>query len=115
MRSSSSNTNYKSPLISDTRQADRIPLIVGVTGHRDPHAGCVERVHSETEDLLIQLYSRYRSTPLVVLSAIAEGCDRIVADVVFALASEGLNIRLVVVTPMPIANYQEDFEGESLT
>jgi hypothetical protein len=79
------------------------PLIVGVTGHRDLRQEDLEtlRIHID------KIFDQYcpAATPLRVLSPLADGADRLVAQV--ALKRGG---RLVVILPMDRALYEEDFK-----
>ncbi|HKV54541.1 MAG TPA: hypothetical protein VJN94_07835 [Candidatus Binataceae bacterium] len=89
-----------------SRVDPRIPLVVGVTGHRDLHpqaraelTGCVRQVFA-------RLKRSYPSTPITLISPLAEGADRLVAEV--ALSDE-VNATLMVALPMPRALYERDF------
>jgi hypothetical protein len=60
--------------------------------------------------LLREFQKRYSSTPIVLLSPLAEGADRLVAEVALEVGA-----RLVVPLPMPQHLYEEDFRSpESL-
>jgi hypothetical protein len=85
----------------------RIPLILGVTGHRTLDA-TDERLIRLVSDELIKLRNTLPDTPFVILSPLAEGADRLVAR----LAMEHLHARLIVPLPLPLAEYQNDFETE---
>ncbi|HTU81487.1 MAG TPA: hypothetical protein VMF61_05115 [Candidatus Acidoferrales bacterium] len=84
-----------------------VPLVVGVAGHRDlpsdagPLRDCVRATLREMRDA-------YPNTPIVLLSALAEGADRLVA-------SEGLDLGFALRVPLPmeIAEYERDFESEA--
>ncbi len=89
----------------------RIPfsLRVAVTGHRvlaDPAA--VTRAVDEAIDLIVRrLPGAARGTcPLVAVSALADGADRVVARSVLRRPGG----RLEVILPMPAAEYIKDFE-----
>src|SRR4051794_27424024 len=81
-----------------------IPLVLGIVGHRDL---CPEQIPA-IEKLLRQLFqdlrSKYPQTPLVLLSALAEGADCLAARVALDCGAQ-----LVVPLPMPIVLYQRDF------
>jgi hypothetical protein len=81
-----------------------LPLVIGVTGHRDLRAQDVDRLKEEVGKAFGALNGRYPNTPLVLLSSLAEGADRLVTEV--ALSS---GMGLIVVLPMPRALYEEDF------
>jgi hypothetical protein len=59
----------------------RAPLIIGITGHRDLRPQDLEALSEQVRQILRKLKSRYSSTPLVMLSALAEGTDRLAAKV----------------------------------
>ena len=83
------------------------PLTIGVTGHRDLRDDDLEHLERKVKHIFQKLRRDYPSTPLVVLSALAEGADRLVARI--ALRPES-GARLVVPLPMPRALYALDFE-----
>jgi hypothetical protein len=82
-----------------------LPLVIGVTGHRDLVPTETDRIRVRVRSLLIDLDRRYPERRLRVMSALAEGADRIVAEVAVQLG-----IQLVVPLPMPKATYAEDFD-----
>jgi hypothetical protein len=90
-------------------EIDRVqaPLTIGVTGHRDLRDDDIDRLERKVEQIFERLRRQYRFTPLVVLSALAEGADRLVARI--ALRPE-FGARLVVPLPMPRMLYALDFE-----
>ena len=77
---------------------EKIPLVIGVTGHRNLHPEETELLQDQVRQLLRFLQQRYPDTPLLLLSPLAEGADRLVAKV--ALAEK---IRLIVPLPLPVA------------
>jgi len=84
------------------------PLVIGVTGHRDLRDE--DRIHlaAKVKEILLDLRKDYPATPLVVISALAEGADRLVAEV--ALAPD-VGARVVAPLPLPLAMYEQDFES----
>ena len=88
--------------------ADRLPLVIGVTGHRDLRPQDVARLEQEVAAIIARLrrdYLRGDETPMIVLSALAEGADRLVARVALAQG-----VKLVAPLPLPIEEYRRDFE-----
>jgi hypothetical protein len=83
-----------------------LPLVIGVTGHRDLREEHYERLRSLVIDFFNRLRAYYPSTPLVLISPLAEGADRLVAKV--ALDAFPDQVRLVVPLPMPKALYEAD-------
>lgn len=93
MTSASSLTNAANPLPT------AIPLIVGVTGHRDLVAEDVLRIKELLREVLLTLKKKYPHTPLVLLSPLVEGADQLVAEV--ALEAD-IGARLVAVLCWPL-------------
>ena len=83
------------------------PLVIGVTGHRDLRPEDVPHLEQKVKQIFQRFREHYPSTPLLVLSPLAEGADRLVARV--GLLPE-FGARLVVPLPMPAALYEYDFE-----
>jgi len=88
---------------------DRLPLVIGVTGHRDLREEDVPRLEREVQSILAQLRRGYLGgegeKPLIVLSALAEGADRLVARVALAQGAQ-----LIAPLPLPPEEYRRDFE-----
>jgi len=88
---------------------DRLPLVIGVTGHRDLRDQDVQTLEREIAAIIERLRHDYLhgdgETPIIVLSSLAEGADRLVARVALAHGA-----RLVAPMPMPIDEYRRDFE-----
>src|SRR5688572_2762866 len=96
--------------ISESRSGPAMPipfataLIVGVTSHRDLDAAQLPTLRAQLADALTRLRDEFPELPLVVLSPLAEGGDRLAAEVALQLGA-----RLVVPLPMPVDVYAEDF------
>ncbi len=88
---------------------DRLPLVIGVTGHRDLRGQDVSRLEAEVAGIIARLRRDYLEddveTPIIVMSALAEGADRLVARVALAQGA-----RLIAPLPMPREEYGRDFE-----
>ncbi|HYL01792.1 MAG TPA: hypothetical protein VEU54_00085 [Steroidobacteraceae bacterium] len=83
-----------------------IPLIVGVTSHRDIAAGEIASVRALVREFFERLQREFPQMPLVVLSALAEGGDQLAAAEALAAGA-----RLVAPLPLPPDLYVEDFTG----
>jgi len=83
-----------------------VPLVIGVTSHRNIPAREMEAVWQRVRDFFSRLRSEYPGLPLVVLSSLAEGGDQWVAEE--AIAS---GIRLIAPLPLKRAQYALDFEA----
>jgi hypothetical protein len=82
----------------------RTELIVGVTSHRDLDPAQLPELRAQVREALAQLHERYPDLALVVVSALAEGGDRLVAE-----AGLDAGARLVVPLPLPLGLYRQDF------
>lgn len=94
-----------------------IPITLGVSGHRDIVLDDMDDLRHKVEGLLQDLSKRFPSTPLRMLTGLADGADRLVADVFLeergrAIAS-GKRVakhwKLVATLPMPASEYKADF------
>lgn len=81
-----------------------MPLVVAVTGHRDLAPNEHAQIKAQVRDCLLRLRNDYPGRIIAVMSSLAEGADRLVAEVALAL-----EMPLTVVLPMPRALYAEDF------
>ena len=90
-------------------QPARVPLVIGVTGHRDLRTRDVSALEREVRAIITRLRHDYigenNETPLILISALAEGADRLVARVALALG-----VHLIAPLPLPVAEYRQDFE-----
>lgn len=78
-------------------------IILGVTGHRVLAER--EKVRAGVQRALDRIRAAFPGKPLAVLSALAEGADRLVAQEAIA----GANARLIAVLPLPVDEYIADF------
>ncbi len=88
---------------------DRTELVLGVAGHRDLTPESWEYARKEVSDFLLQLRKLLPDTPIRLVSGMADGADRLVAD---EALSQGLSVDAVM--PMPMDLYRSDFSAESL-
>jgi len=86
------------------RRSYAVPLVVAVTGHRDLVPAEIPFIRSRVRDCLFALRYEYPSRIVVVMTALAEGADRLVAEEALKLG-----LPLSVVLPMPRALYEQDF------
>ena len=91
----------------EMRSQFALPLVIAVTGHRDLVADEIPAIRRLVKDLFIDLSRRNSDRTLRVMSALAEGADRLVAEEALALGLE-----LVVPLPMARHHYVQDFETE---
>ena len=84
-----------------------LPIVVGVTGHRMIDAAHVASLERTVGRMLGELRRDYPSSPLTVLSPLAEGADRLVARVALEAGAH-----LVVPLPFEYGRYVADFTTE---
>jgi hypothetical protein len=87
------------------------PLVVGVTGHRDLRPEDLEELKKQVREILNGLRTQYPSTPIILLSPLAEGADRLAASVAL---EDSVWMRLAVPLPMPQPLYEQDFQTRDL-
>ncbi len=82
------------------------PLVIGVTSHRNIPAREIEPLRLRVRDFFARLQRDFPDLPLVVLSALAEGGDQLVAEEALSAGA-----RLVAPLPLPRDLYLDDFNG----
>jgi hypothetical protein len=76
-----------------------VPLVLGVTGHREFRPGDEEPLRTLVTSVMGDIRLRCAHTPLILLTPLAEGADRLVAKV-------ALDAGAWLVVPMPFARAQ---------
>jgi hypothetical protein len=89
---------------------NRVPLVIGVTGHRDLREQDIPLLEREFGDIISRLRRDYirdesDAPPLVLISALAEGADRVAARVALAMG-----VKLIAPLPLPAEEYRKDFQ-----
>ena len=82
-----------------------VPLVVGVTGHRELAEHDRQPLCDAVRSILRRLRNERPTGPLVVVTPLAEGADQLVATVAIA----EFDAQLVVPLPLPRAEYERDF------
>lgn len=82
-----------------------IPLVIAVTGHRDLVPAEVPGIREQVRAMLQMMQQRYPHRRLRVMSPLAEGADRLVAEC-------ALDLGIDLTAPLPMAKdlYLDDFE-----
>jgi len=80
-------------------------LTIGVTGHRDLVTDEIPVLKEKVREFFLQLRNSFPGLDLQLINPLAEGSDRLVADV-----AQELGIELIVPLPMPQEDYERDFE-----
>ncbi len=116
-----------------------LSLVIGVTGHRDLRPGDIETLKAHVETIFDRLEDEYANpswflerklrgllpalanwfkdrrrkragaTPMIVLSALAEGADQLVAQIAY---DRGLPV--IAPLPLPVKEYRRDFELQAI-
>jgi len=81
-----------------------LPLVVGVTGHRDPPEETEATLRERFREILLRLKRRYPEMPLLVLSGLAAGADMVAAEEAIQL-----DVAVMGCLPMPQTEYEKDF------
>lgn len=89
---------------------ETIPIVVGVTGHRNMRSEDREMLYGAVVRTLTELRVRCPHSELVMLNSLAEGADQLCAE-----AAEALSIPLIVALPMDRTEYERDFSGDALS
>jgi hypothetical protein len=82
-----------------------LPLVLGITGHRDLREEDLPILEARVREVFQDFAARYPSTPLLLLSPLAEGADRLAARVAL-----GCGAQLASPLPLPVELYEKDFE-----
>lgn len=87
-----------------------LPFVISVTGHRDLVTEDIPMIQQMVKAKLIECIEKYPATPIVLLTGMAEGADRLVAKVAL-----DLDIGVIAVLPMESVEYEKDFrDSESI-
>jgi hypothetical protein len=79
-------------------------LIFGVSGHRDPIPSAIPQLKAQLEVVFSRFRAAYPDTPFELLSPLAEGADRLAAEVALSY-----QVKLLVPMPLAQAEYELDF------
>ena len=87
-----------------------LPLILGVTGHRDLRQKDIPELRRRVQQALRLIQQQWvqsqngAGAPIILLSALAAGADQLAAEVAL---KEGLEV--IAALPMPLEEYEKDF------
>ena len=95
--------------MSDATPPHSSPLVIGVSGHRDPHPGAVPQLSRQVDAFLADLKRRLPDTELRIMTGMAQGADLLVAR---AACKAGWKVDAVL--PLPLERYVEDFDADSV-
>ena len=86
-----------------------LPLVVGITGHRDLPVESEGPLRERFGELLTRMQQQYPAMQILVLSGLAAGADIVAAEVAL-----DRGIAVLGCLPMPQADYEIDFTPEEL-
>lgn len=81
-----------------------IPIVIGVTGHRDLRDQDIQLLRELASNELKKLMAQYPNSEFVMLNSIASGADTVCAE-----AALELGIKLICPLPLPTQEYRKDF------
>jgi hypothetical protein len=84
------------------------PYVIAVTGHRDLRPQDLAALREEVRKVLVGIRARVGSTPLLLLSGLAEGADQLVAEVALEVG-----VPLAAILPMPLDIYRVQMPEEA--
>ena len=88
-------------------QSQSIPLTIGLIGHRKLPSQELDGIVAEFDDFLAGLLGSFKHTPILLLTSLAEGADRIALHSRFRDS-----LTICAVFPFEIEDYKSDFQGE---
>jgi len=86
-----------------------IPIVVGVTGHRDIVESDIPKLCDVVREELTKLKTTYGNSEIIMLNSLASGADTLCAKVAFELG-----IKVISPLPMEKEEYEKDFSEEEL-
>lgn len=86
----------------------KIPLLIGIVGHRDLVPEQVPQIRAAIEQVLRRLSSAYPDVRPVLLTSMAEGADLLGSEVALALG-----ISIICVLPFSAAECRQDLQSET--
>jgi len=89
------------------KKTHSIPLIFGITGHRDLRDEDIPKLKNSLYSLFTEFQTKYPNTELITISALAEGADMLVAEIV-----KELGLTLHVLLPYQEKEYLNSFEDK---
>jgi len=90
---------------SDSRRRNaQIPMLIGVTGHRDLASTEVHDLRAHIRAFFLGLIQSYPDVPLLLATSLSEGADLLVTEEALALG-----IDCFAILPMPLDQYRKEF------
>lgn len=87
----------------------KIPLIIGVAGHRDLLERDISALEDSTRKIFAELRIKMPHTPFLIISSLAEGADRLFTGI----ALDEYKADLIVPLPFDSEEYLKDFKTDT--
>ena len=87
-----------------------IPIMIGVTGHRNLHPDQIPEIKKKVQEQLKSLAASYKHSPVIMINSLAEGADQLCAETAIELG-----IPLIVPLPFAQEDYAKDFSDQART
>ena len=81
-----------------------IPIVLGITGHRDLIEKDIPILKSKVKEIITGLKQNYKNSEIYLISALAEGADMLVAEVAYECG-----VKVSVVLPYEKQKYMDSF------
>jgi hypothetical protein len=88
-------------------QQCKIPIIFGVTGHRDLREEDIFELEKKVKEIFINFQKKYAHIDIIVISALAQGADTLVARV-----AKKLDLKLHIILPYDETLYIQNFSSQ---
>lgn len=95
------------PLVQPDYKPKPLPLVIGFTGHREFRDEDIPSLEQSIRGIYRSLLTKYPSTPIVLLTSLADGADRIAAHI--AIES---GIPFIAPLPLKPEIYSSDFQSD---
>ena len=83
------------------------PIIIGVTGHRNPHPDGAADLRAELDKTLRRFDRHYPNSPKMLATGLAQG-----ADLLAAQCALDLGWQVIAVLALPVDEFLATFDGE---
>src|SRR5437763_702523 len=95
-----------SPRSISENKSGLLPLVIGLTGHREFPDEDIPKLQQRIRQIFQNISEQYPSTPIILLTSLAEGADRLGAHI-------GLEMGMELIAPLPLERevYETDFAG----
>ena len=83
-----------------------IPIVLGITGHRDLIEKDIPILKKKVKEIFLELKQKYQNSEIYLISALAEGADMLVAEVAYEC-----EVKVSAVLPYEKQRYMKSFDN----